>query len=107
MNDEPPPAEDTIQTAAGGPVVIPFGLPRRDSAGWRFNPQEEEIPVAMEEDLTSSMEDPGSSLSPDVSHIAAHHLQPLLKTQGKCLVVKHFSATGNGYCLCVNFPILV
>ena len=58
MNDEPPPpAQDTIGAAASAPVVIPFGLPRRDSAGWRFNPQEEEIPVAMEEDLTSSMEE--------------------------------------------------
>ena len=57
MNDKPPPPADTIWAAASGPVVIPFGLPRRDSAGWRFNPQEEEIPVAMEEDLTSSMEE--------------------------------------------------
>ena len=46
-----------------------------------------------------------------MSCAAPDHLQPLLKTllktQGKCLLAKHFGATGNGYCLHGNFPILV
>ena len=49
--------ESSMQEALAAPVHIPFGLPHRDSAGWHWNADEEEIPVNMETTLTSSMEE--------------------------------------------------
>ena len=51
------PQESSMQEALTTPVCIPFGLPHRDSAGWCWNADEEEIPFEMETTLTSSMEE--------------------------------------------------
>ena len=48
---------NTIEQALSVPVTIPFGLPCRDEAGWRWNADKENIPVDMETTLTSSMEE--------------------------------------------------
>ena len=34
---------NTMEQALSAPVVIPFGLPCRDEAGWRWNADKEEI----------------------------------------------------------------
>ena len=46
-----------MEQAISAPVTIPFGLPCRDEAGWRWNADNQDIPVDMETTLTSSMED--------------------------------------------------
>ena len=48
---------NTMEQALSVPVTIPFGLPHRDEAGWRWNADKEDIPVDMETTLTSSMEE--------------------------------------------------
>ena len=34
---------NTMEQALSAPVIIPFGLPHRDEAGWRWNADKEEI----------------------------------------------------------------
>ena len=51
------PPESSWQEALTAPVCIPFGLPHRDSSGWHWNADDEEILVNMETMLTSSMEE--------------------------------------------------
>ena len=51
------PQESSMQEALTAPIFIPFGFPYRDSAGWHWNADEEEILVNMETTLTSYMEE--------------------------------------------------